>query len=390
MDYHSIWGGQSIIMRLVMKILYDARYVPIDGKFDGIGRFTQGLAYGLSRVPEIDMTLLIYDERQLEQLPKSNHLIVNNFMDVVQERQTLPKILNQQECDAVFSPFFTIGTKGRQYPLVLTIHDMIYFSHRTPPLNLSQVQKLGWRLFHMSYAPARLILNNADAIATVSNTAKNELREAKLTKRKIFVTHNGAEPKPILESNHAASNSILYNGSFVPYKNVECVVKAMAHLPELTLDLMSRITPDRRRDLEKIARNGGFLDRIVFHNGVSDQEYLALLKNTRCLVTASKIEGFGLPVIEAQQQGVPVVCSDIPIFHEIAAHSAHYFDPDSPMALAAQVKKLANQEVSKEYIRRGIKNAKRFTWDNTAIEALKAIKEAQKSFNARHAKGSTR
>ena len=79
---------------------------------------------------------------------------------------------------------------------------------------------------------------------------------------------------------------------------------------------------------------------MVFHNGVTDAEYEALLARTTALVSLSKAEGYGLPLVEAMALGTPVVASDIPIFREVGGDAVSYVHPDSPAEFAAAVRKL--------------------------------------------------
>jgi hypothetical protein len=72
----------------------------------------------------------------------------------------------------------TIGPLGRRFGLILTLHDTIYYRHRTPPRDLPWYVRLGWRLFHLSYVPQRLTLDAADVVATVSETSAAEFARA--------------------------------------------------------------------------------------------------------------------------------------------------------------------------------------------------------------------
>lgn len=359
-----------------MKIIYDARYLLVDNRFDGVSRYTHGLAHALAARDDTEMIWLVHDERQLAKLPAGEHMMANNPEDALREIFSLPRILNRQECDVVYSPFFVMGTIGLKHRLVLTIHDMIYFHYHTPPYHLPWWIRLGWRAFHLTYWPMRWILNQASAVATVSATAKQELEQARATSRPITAVLNAANQiDAATPTDHYSKNHIVYMGAFMPYKNPECLIDALQYLPDMTLDFLSKITLDRRAELEARAKKHGVYPQVVFYNGVSDEEYQDALANARCLVTASRIEGFGLPIIEAQQQGIPVVCSDIPIFHEVGAHSVLYFDPESPQACAEAIKKLADPSVSKDVSKRGIENAQRFTWENSATSAIELIKK---------------
>src|SRR5690606_18885681 len=119
---------------------------------------------------------------------------------------------------------------------------------------------------------------------------------------------------------------ILYMGSFMPYKNVETLIKGMSELQEYTLHLLSKISPQRKKELQSIAPQKA---NIIFHNGVSDEEYNELLSSAFALATASTAEGFGLPIIEAMAKGVPVVCADTEIFHEVGGNATLYFPASS-------------------------------------------------------------
>ena len=86
----------------------------------------------------------------------------------------------------------------------------------------------------------------------------------------------------------------------------------MAELPDYTLHLLSRITPQRRAELEALVPAGA---KVVFHNGVTDDEYDGLLKRTTALVSLSRAEGYGLPLVEAMRPGHAGDCqrhSDLP------------------------------------------------------------------------------
>ncbi len=78
--------------------------------------------------------------------------------------------------------------------------------------------------------------------------------------------------------------------------------------------------------------------RLFWLEGVSD-EYLAKIYSVAtCLILPSEGEGFGLPLIEAAQLGLPIIATDIPVFREVAGDFATYFSGKTPEALALVVK----------------------------------------------------
>lgn len=356
------------------KLIYDARWIRPDGTMDGVSRYSIELLKALNDLDHYDITLLYHAPSQLEHLPELPTLRANDPGNIIQER-TLPWRLNQLKPDVVYSPFFIMGARGRQYRLVLTIHDLIYFTHRTPPHWLPPHVRLAWRLFHLSHMPLRKLLDSADAVATVSQTAADELRAARATTRPLAVVPNAVQPPEHVTINPArsASNDVLYMGAFTQYKNVELLIKALKHLPGVRLQCLSKIPRSRKVALETLARTHGVAEQVIFRGGVSDEEYQALLADCRCLVSASKLEGFGLPLIEAGSRGVPIAVADTPIFREVAGDSALYFPTDDAPACARAIQAFAETDTSVEYARRGIENARRFSWQQSAEAAARVI-----------------
>jgi glycosyltransferase involved in cell wall biosynthesis len=231
-----------------------------------------------------------------------------------------------------------------------------------------------WRLYHKAFWPQRLLLDRADVVATISHTTEALIAKYSLTKRPVRIVGNapqhGHTPR---DPEEGADRTLLYMGSFMPYKNVETMVRGMAELPDMTLHLLSRITPQRRAELEALAPEGS---NIVFHNGVTDGEYEALLARTTALISLSRAEGYGLPLVEAMSHGTPVIASDIPIFREVGHTAVSYVHPDSPAEFAAAVRRLEDAEVWKAQSRRSVDRAAEFSWDHSARQLLQLAEEA--------------
>lgn len=351
-----------------MKFLYDARYIRTDFH-DGISRYTTELANALAKLTEV--TFLISDLGQLHFLPKNAQYQLIHAPSSPKEPFTA-QVLNKFEPDVVFSPMQTIGTAGRKYKQILTSHDMIYFRHPTPPNNINWLLKIGWRIYHMTYIPERIALNGADIVATVSHTVQREFERARLTKRPIVVIPNAPQKFHTHTVIHGAiPKNIIYMGSFMPYKNVETLIKGMEWLPGRRLHLLSKISPARRKALTALIPKGA---EVEFHGGVTDDEYEALLANNAVLATASFDEGYGIPVAEALAMGVPAVISNIPIFHEVAAGGALYFDPKNPKQFADRVKELDDKAVLQQVIEAGKEHISSFTWEDSARSLLTIVK----------------
>jgi len=350
-----------------MKLFYDARYIRTDFH-DGISRYSTELGNALSKLTHV--TFIISNPGQIQFLPKKAEYIQIHDPSSIMEPFTA-QVLNRHNPDIVFSPMQTMGTAGRNYKLILTSHDMIYYRHPTPPKNINWLLKIGWRIYHLTYTPERIALNGADIVATVSTTVQREFEQAKLTKRPIVVIANAPQQFHTYPVTHTNSpQNIIYMGSFMPYKNVEALIKGMEWLPGRTLHLLSKITPARRKELSALIPKGADVE---FHGGVTDDAYEALLANDAILATASYDEGYGIPVAEALAMGVPAVISNIPIFHEVAAGGALYFNPDKPAEFAKRVKELDDSATRSQIIKNGKEHISSFTWDDSARALLNTI-----------------
>lgn len=362
-----------------MRLFFDARYIRTDFH-DGISRFSHELAHAVfaaAPADGVEVTFIVHDPAQLALLPEgAPHVMLHAPTSALEPFAALR--LNRHRPDVVYSPMQTIGALGRRFALILTLHDTIYYRHRTPPRDLPGPVRLGWRLFHLSYAPQRATLNAADVVATVSETSKRQFADVRLTKREVVVLPNApqrlADLAPAGSMPGAAKpRNIVYMGSFMPYKNVETLVRAMAHLPGRTLHLLSRISPARRAELMKLAPADA---RIVFHGGVTDAEYAAVLADAGVLATLSLDEGYGLPIAEALELGVPAVVTDMEIFHEVGGDGALYVPPRDARAFAAAVESLDDDDARAAVVAAGRAHISRFTWTESASRLLAASRRA--------------
>ena len=359
-----------------MKLIFDCRFIRLD-HHDGISRFSSALFAAVSK--KVETIALINDPRQLRFLPEGiDYTLANDPIDAIREL-ALPRKLNALGATHVFSPMQTMGSFGRKYRLILTLHDLIYYSHPKAPPWLPLHVRIAWRMYHLSFWPARYLLNRADAVVTVSETSKALILERKLTVRPVHVIYNApahsTKQPPRIEPKSAQDrNQLIYMGSFMEYKNVECLVKAMRDLPNHELVLLSKISPTRRAELLSVA--GEAKDRILFRNGVDDAEYRKLLEGALALVSASKDEGFGIPLVEAMSHGIPLVVSDISIFREVAGPAGYFFDPTDPKSFASKIEILSEKSVWETASKQSLERATFFNWEDSAEVLVQALRQS--------------
>ena len=359
-----------------MRIVFDARFTRTD-QHDGISRYGASLIEAVSR--HADVRMLISDERQLALLPAVPWTKINSPLSPAE--LFVAGRINHLGADVVVCPMQTMGTWGRRYPLILTLHDLIYYQNPTPPGFLPLPVRLLWRLYHLAYWPQRLLLNRADVVATISRTTRDLMARHRLTRRPVRMVSNAPQPGTVpRDVSRPPEKTLVYMGSFMPYKNVETIVRAVDSLPGYTLHLLSRISPQRQAELAALTADP---DRVVFHNGVTDAEYDALLRRATALVTLSKAEGYGLPIIESMAAGTPVIAADTPIFREVSGGAALLVDPDSPQEFAGAVRRLSDPECWRKASADGLVRAADYDWEASAKQLLEAAEEAARLFAAR-------
>lgn len=345
-----------------MRVIFDCRYTRLV-RHDGISRYTAGLVGAFAKLHPV--TMLISDERQLTMLPdlpwvtgRAGTSPLEPFIGMLS--------INKWKPDVVFSPMQTMGATGRKYKLVLTVHDMVFYRIRQIPAGYSWYVRAIWRSFYLTYWPQRAVLHRADAVVTGSSNCEREMLEARLTSRPLTVIRPGVDDSGLPPREYPASKTLVYMGTFQPNKNVETLARGMHHLPGYTLRLLSRISDEDRVRIAALAPAGS----LVFDNGVTDEEYRQALLEARAMVTACRDEGFGIPLIEAEAVGTPLVISDIPLFHEVGGDAAVFFDTESSEAFASAVLGMDNPTDWLLWSARVREQAAEFSWDESARRLL--------------------
>lgn len=349
-----------------MTVFFDCRFMR-PGHMDGITRYSEQLFAALSRIRQV--TALVSSQEQVELLPEgSSYLQVNDPTSI--RELTLATRLNRAGASVVFSPMQTTSGIGRRYKLISTVHDLIYYRRRKPPSFLPFGVRVIWWMYHLSFWPQGLLLKQSDALVTVSETTKRDIEKARLWPASkplriaspafdagIFNAQKSNTPDTVVKK------TLVYAGSYMPYKGVETIVEALKELPDFDLLLVSMASDDVQRRLCMLA--GESATRLKFLGGLADADYAQVLRDSTAFVSASIDEGFGIPLIEAMACGAAVVCSDIPVFREVAGDAAEFFAPSSAQSLADAVNRLSSNRAL-ELRDKGQTRASQFSWDASA------------------------
>ncbi len=230
---------------------------------------------------------------------------------------------------------------------------------------------------------ARKAVRNSTHIFTVSKFSKERIIEnLDCAPDRISVTYLGIDKNYTIDKllssleKYGLVNGeyLLFMGRLEPKKNIVNMVKAyeIAGVQEpLVLAGQKIYTTELDDYLEK---KPGLKAKIRFLGYIEEDDKRALYVGATMFLFPTLYEGFGLPILEAQAAGTPVITSNTASNPEIAGEGAMLVNPDSPHEIAEAIVKLMNEnDLREEKIRLGYENVKRFRWEETARATWKIL-----------------
>jgi glycosyltransferase involved in cell wall biosynthesis len=142
---------------------------------------------------------------------------------------------------------------------------------------------------------------------------------------------------------------VLFIKQLTPRSGYDVLIEAMpevvARHPTATFVVVSH-NPARQAEMRARAEQLGVASSLHFAGRVTEEQKLALMRAARCIVLPSRYEGFGLPLLEAMQAGVPPVASDIPVIDEIVSDGQDglLFERENPRAMAEAIVRLLGDD----------------------------------------------
>jgi len=273
--------------------------------------------------------------------------------------------------------------------IVLTIHDLAFI--RFPQFNFD------W--FIKKYT--KEVTKNAQIakrIIAVSNSTKNDIIDLfGINPEKVIVTHEASdevfrklaedEKKYNLQKKYNIGKKfILSVGTIEPRKNFETLIRAFNMLKKDGFDIQLVIagrTGWKSEATYQEKEKSPFKEDIVFAGRLSDDELVQLYNMAELFVYPSIFEGFGLPVLEAMQCGLPVVASNTSSIPEIVSEPVtrtFLVEINNEREFSEKIKLiLSDSHLRKELSKKSIANAAKFSWNLTAEKTLAAYSKVIKN-----------
>ncbi|NQV12688.1 MAG: glycosyltransferase family 4 protein [Parcubacteria group bacterium] len=369
-----------------MKIGIDCRTIldPKHGELAGVGHYTKFLVENLLKIDSQNKYVLFFDPRvgDAESYKRKNvtikyfpHLERKKYLPFVHSHLLIARFLQKQKLNLFHSPASTVPLA---YPgkSVVTIHDLAIY-HK--PEWFPKGQKFSTRI-----AVPQTVRRASKIIAVSEYTKKDIIKYFGIPDDKITVVHNGVEEAPTTKNKedvkkkfNITQNFILSVSTLQPRKNIEGLIEAFDSLRSSSAfkDYQLVIAGNKGWNYESIfqlVKELALTKKVIFTGYISKNDKFSLLKEASLLVFPSFYEGFGLSILEAMQQGTPVVTSKITSMPEVAGEAGLLVDPYKEASMARGIKKvLTDEQLQQRMIKSGLIQAKKFSWRVCAERTLR-------------------
>lgn len=296
--------------------------------------------------------------------------------NILQQVALLPRLRKKMGAAAEFNAN-PVGCFLGNWPRIVTVHDLYM---RTLPDQYIARHRLWWNLFFPPTA------RSAQTLICVSQVTRSDvLRHYPELAGKATVVHEaGALDRTLPARPLSDAPYGLFVGNVSPNKNIGLLLDALN-----ILEVREQSVPIFLAGGDGAGILAQAIRRRPLHNpphllgAISDERLSNAYAGAAFLVTTSKREGFCLPVLEAQERSVPVICPDTPIFREVAGNGALFFEPENPLSLAEGILCLMRNEDRRHQLAlAAAQNASRFSWSRAAEETESVFEQAIREYSS--------
>jgi glycosyltransferase involved in cell wall biosynthesis len=264
------------------------------------------------------------------------------------------KTLNSDKLDLMHFTYFSHPVLYNR-PFIATIHDIILLEHKTG--KASTLWPFLYNLKHLAFTYAfQHQVHRSKLVVTPSETVKQQLLTifGQEYSEKIKALHEGVDYEKMLKTENTSiadkfkKKFFLYVGNFYPHKNVKRLLIAFSQIKEDVQLVL--VGPDDYffAKMKSVTKELGIEEKVVLYPNAPDEDLIYLYKHGLAMVHPSLSEGFGLPVIEAQYFGMPVIASEIPVFREILGNDYVAFDPKNATDIKEKIEQFLKTPKSEE------------------------------------------
>lgn len=369
-------------MRVGLNLLY-----LIPGQNGGTQTYAESLINALAAIDaEDDFTVFVSAEGAALALPAQPNFhkvvcpvrAVRREVRYAYEQLVFPWRMRGCRLDVLHSLGY-VGPLAASCPQVVSVHDLIYRGHQA---GMTGRKQKALEFF------VRQAVRRFSRIITISENSKREIvADNEINPEKITVTYLAGRPPaapstpaqrvPVLSRYGITAPYVLAFSSPNPVKNISRLLEAFA---AACADLPHQIVlighPPAGTSFAAEAERVGLGGRVIAAGYVPGADIGPLLQGADLFAFPSLYEGFGLPVLDAQQEEVPVICSQAASLPEVAGDGALLFDPLSPEAIQEALRAGLLDEPLRARLRaQGRANAAKFTWERTARQTLDVYRQ---------------
>jgi glycosyltransferase involved in cell wall biosynthesis len=295
----------------------------------------------------------------------------NRFIWAVGELFLVTRWAKKLGAELIHSPA-TLGTLRRAVPSVVTMHDMLYWSHPELMSTGFYTEPVKWMERRTARAATRVV--------TISDVSRDEIHKylhVEPSRLDVIPLAGSASHTDRALHDPSAQGLLLATGNRRPHKNFAGLIRA---LPLVDEDVRPRlvVTGSHGADpLREIVEELKLEPWVELKSWVSTEELEELYSHATALVIPSFCEGFSLPALEAMMAGLPALISDIPVHREVAGDAALYFDPNNAASIAQVITTaVTDRPLMEDQTLRGYARAAEFSWNKTAVSTLESFRTA--------------